>query len=198
MARHPSEQSNVIPALFYKDPAAALVQIRSQAILSSPQDYDMTVSRLSVILFLVLVAIGYALLTFKIVLDRSLSWLLGGAIIATLVVLYVAQFLNLAFVGDLLAFGDLDEFEDFIHLIVQLLERVGDEGRMLDCLGDGRGRGWTEIGGLDPLLLPGRLGRAFPRVFAGIITGDITRPGPGLDRFRLGRRRRNRRHRLPK
>ena len=33
-----------------------------------------------------------------------------------------AEFLNLTFVGELLAFGDLDEFEHFVELINHLLE----------------------------------------------------------------------------
>ena len=32
-----------------------------------------------------------------------------------------AKFLNLAFVGELLALSDLDELKDFVHLIVQFL-----------------------------------------------------------------------------
>jgi hypothetical protein len=58
--------------------------------------YDMTVTRLSVILFLVLVAAGYALLAIKIMRHRSLSWLLGALALATFGLLYAAQFMNLA------------------------------------------------------------------------------------------------------
>jgi hypothetical protein len=58
--------------------------------------YDMTVARLGLILFLLLVALGYALLTLKILQDRSLSWLLGGLLLAAFGILYVTQFLNLA------------------------------------------------------------------------------------------------------
>jgi Domain of unknown function (DUF4173) len=58
--------------------------------------YDMTVLRLSVIIFLALVAAGYLLLTIKIARDRSLSWLVGGCILAMFTVFYIAQFLDLA------------------------------------------------------------------------------------------------------
>ena len=58
--------------------------------------YDMTVLRLSVIIFLVLVAVGYALLTIKIVKDRSLSWLVGGCVLAIFTSFYITQFLDLA------------------------------------------------------------------------------------------------------
>jgi len=58
--------------------------------------FDMTVLRLSVIIFLVVVALGYTLLTIKIVQDRSLSWLIGGCILAVMATFYVTQFLDLA------------------------------------------------------------------------------------------------------
>jgi Domain of unknown function (DUF4173) len=58
--------------------------------------YDMTVARLGVFLFLILVALGYGFLAGKVVYDRSLSWLLGACILSAFGVLYVTQFLNLA------------------------------------------------------------------------------------------------------
>jgi hypothetical protein len=58
--------------------------------------YDMTVLRLSVIIFLVLVGVGYMLLTIKIMKDRSLSWLVGGCVLAIFATFYAMQFLNLA------------------------------------------------------------------------------------------------------
>jgi len=58
--------------------------------------YDMTVARLSAMIFLVLVAAGYALLTIKIVKEKSLSWLVGGCILAVFATFYITQFLNLA------------------------------------------------------------------------------------------------------
>ncbi len=64
-----------------------------------------------------------------------------------------AQFINLAFVSDFLAFGDFDEFEHFVQLIVQFFQRVGDEGSVRDGLVDGGFLGGSEIGGLDPLAL---------------------------------------------
>jgi hypothetical protein len=58
--------------------------------------YDMTVARLGVIIFLALVAAGYALLTIKIVRDKSLSWLVGGGVLAIFATFYLTQFLDLA------------------------------------------------------------------------------------------------------
>jgi len=57
--------------------------------------YDMTVLRLSVMIFLVLVAAGFGLLTVKIIHDRSLSWLIGGCMLAVFTTFYVTQFLDL-------------------------------------------------------------------------------------------------------
>lgn len=58
--------------------------------------YGMTVQRLGVLIFLVLVAAGYALLSVKIARDKSLSWLAGGCVLAVVATLYITQFLNLA------------------------------------------------------------------------------------------------------
>jgi len=58
--------------------------------------YDMTVLRLGVIIFLVVVAAGFVLLTIKIIWDRSLSWLIGGCVLAVFTTFYIVQFLDLA------------------------------------------------------------------------------------------------------
>lgn len=58
--------------------------------------YDMTVLRLGVIIFLFLVAVGYALLTIKILWDHTLSWLVGGCVLAIFGVLFITQYLDLA------------------------------------------------------------------------------------------------------
>lgn len=58
--------------------------------------YQMTVARLSVFIFLALVGIGFILLTIKIVQDRSISWLIGGCVLAVFVTFYLTQFLDLA------------------------------------------------------------------------------------------------------
>jgi hypothetical protein len=58
--------------------------------------YDMTVARLGALIFLVLVAAGYALLTLKIIKDKSLSWLIGGCVLAVFANFYITQFLDLA------------------------------------------------------------------------------------------------------
>ena len=60
------------------------------------ETYDMTVTRLGLLLFLALVAAGYVLLIIKIQAQKSLFWLLGGAIIAVTLTFYIAQFLNFA------------------------------------------------------------------------------------------------------
>jgi hypothetical protein len=59
-------------------------------------DDNMTILRLSVLIFLLLVATGFLLLSIKIVKERSLSWLVGGCVLAVFVTFYLAQFLNLA------------------------------------------------------------------------------------------------------
>jgi len=58
--------------------------------------YEMTVARLSTIIFLILVSVGFILLTIKIVRDRSISWLIGGCVVAVFVTFYTTQFLDLA------------------------------------------------------------------------------------------------------
>ena len=58
--------------------------------------YEMTVARLGVIIFLVLVAVGFVLLTIKIVWDKSFSWLIGGCVLAVFATFYITQFLDLA------------------------------------------------------------------------------------------------------
>jgi len=58
--------------------------------------YEMTVARLSTIIFLVLVSVGFILLTIKIVQDRSISWLIGGCVLAVFATFYITQFMDLA------------------------------------------------------------------------------------------------------
>lgn len=81
-----------------------------------------------------------------------------------------AKFVNLAFVGELLTLGDLDEFEHFVELVNHLLERSGDFGGVRDGLTDGGGFGGAKISGPDPLTRLRRLraavGPAFPGKFA--------------------------------
>ena len=60
------------------------------------------------------------------------------------------KFVNLAFVGELLARGDFDEFEHFVELVNHLFERLGDFGGVRDGLTYGGGFSRTKIGGLDP------------------------------------------------
>ena len=72
-----------------------------------------------------------------------------------------AEFFQLAFVGEFLALGDLDEFQNFIHLIVQLFQRVGDERGVRDGLVNRGGFSRAEISGLDPLALRGSHARGW-------------------------------------
>jgi MFS family permease len=58
--------------------------------------YEMTVARLSTIIFLVLVLVGFILLTIKIARDRSISWLIGGCVLAVFATFYLTQFMDLA------------------------------------------------------------------------------------------------------
>ena len=58
--------------------------------------YEMTVARLSTFIFLVLVSVGFILLTIKIARDRSISWLIGGCVVAVFFTFYITQFLDLA------------------------------------------------------------------------------------------------------
>jgi hypothetical protein len=58
-------------------------------------EYELTVARLGVIIFLILVASGFVLLTIKILKDKSLSWLVGGCVVAVFVSFYITQFLDL-------------------------------------------------------------------------------------------------------
>ena len=57
--------------------------------------YNMTVLRLGLLIFLLLVVAGYVLLAVKIQKEKSLAWLLGGAICAVFFTFYLTQFLNL-------------------------------------------------------------------------------------------------------
>lgn len=118
-----------------------------------------------------------------------------------------AQFLDFALVSDFLAFSQLDEFQQFIHLVVQFLQRIGDKSGVLDGLGNGGGAGGPEIGGLYPLALADgnarrRLGWTFlpftaiiapviapvvPAKLAAIIPARSARRFSGADRFGFGR-----------
>jgi hypothetical protein len=59
-------------------------------------DSELTVLRLSALIFLMLVAAGFALLTAKILHERSISWLIGRCVAAVFVTFYITQFLDLA------------------------------------------------------------------------------------------------------
>jgi len=58
--------------------------------------YDMSVRRLGVIVFLLLVAAGFGLLAIKIVREKSLPWLVGRCAVAVFATFYFVQFLDLA------------------------------------------------------------------------------------------------------
>lgn len=99
-----------------------------------------------------------------------------------------AKFFDLAFIGELLALGDFDKFEDFVEMINHLLERFGNLRGVLNGLGDGRGFGRTKISGLDPRLGALGLGTAILTAVVGTtLTKLFTRRLGGTDRFRFGR-----------
>jgi Domain of unknown function (DUF4153) len=58
--------------------------------------YEMTVARLSTIIFLALVCVGFVSLTIKIIQARSLAWLINGCLFAIFITFYVTQFMDLA------------------------------------------------------------------------------------------------------
>jgi hypothetical protein len=82
-----------------------------------------------------------------------------------------AEFIKLALVGDFLSLGNFDEFEHFVQLIVQFLQRIGYEGRVLDGLADGGRFGGAEIRRLDPLALAD--GNARRRLRRALVTAKI-------------------------
>lgn len=94
------------------------------------------------------------------------------------------QFVNLAFIGKLLAFGDLDEFKHFVQMVNHLLERRGHFCGVLDSLTDGRGFSGAEIGGLDPRFGPLRFRAAFgPAIFRVTPARLVTRRFGCVGRF---------------
>jgi hypothetical protein len=56
---------------------------------------QLTILRLSCLIFLALVAAGFAVLTVKILHERSIAWLIGRCCIAVFVTFYITQFLDL-------------------------------------------------------------------------------------------------------
>ena len=80
-----------------------------------------------------------------------------------------AQLFNLALIGEFLALGDFDEFQNFVELINRVLERLGDFRGVRHGLADGRGFCRAKISGLDPRLRTLRFGpvfrASFPRGF---------------------------------
>ncbi len=97
-----------------------------------------------------------------------------------------AQFLNLTFVGELLAFGHFDEFKHLVQLIHHAFEGFGDVRGVFDRLTDGRRFGRTKIGGLHP-----RLGTLRFRAAFGLARAQwlFTRTFGAFGTFRLRRGR---------
>ena len=85
-----------------------------------------------------------------------------------------AQFVNLAFVRELLALGDFDEFQHFVELINHLLERFGNLGGVRNGFADGCGFGGTKVNGLDPLALRGRFRTTLRTTVCPAVAGKIT------------------------
>jgi hypothetical protein len=104
-----------------------------------------------------------------------------------------AEFVNLALVGELLALGDLDKFQDFVELVNHLLKRLGNFRGVRNGLADGRGFSRAEIGGLDPRLRAQWFGTAFRATLARRFTlrrGEIFSSGlrdRRLNRIGFGR-----------
>ncbi len=61
-----------------------------------------------------------------------------------------AEFFNLAFVGQFLALGKLDQFKNFVQLVNRVLERLGNFRGMGHSLADGRSLRRAKICRLDP------------------------------------------------
>jgi hypothetical protein len=59
-------------------------------------DSQLTVARLSCLIFLMLVAVGFLLLAIKILREHSIAWLIGRCLVAVFVTFYLTQFLDLA------------------------------------------------------------------------------------------------------
>jgi hypothetical protein len=111
-----------------------------------------------------------------------------------------AQLIEFPFVREFLALGHFDEFEDFIHLVVQFLQRVGDEGGVRDGFVDGGFLGRTKISRAGPLALRGRRARrrtVVATIIATVITARVAAIVPtfiptfvpALLRYALGFRR---------
>ena len=120
---------------------------------------------------------------------RLLLWLMARRLDAPQ---GAAKFFDFALIGELLAFGNLDQFKDFIQLINRVLQRFGNFCGVRDSLADGRLLGRAKIRGLGPLplfrttMFPMRL--LFVAVFAlgwrrgrrWNLSGRLGNVGPGL------------------
>jgi len=98
-----------------------------------------------------------------------------------------AEFVNFALIGELLAFGDFDEFEHFVKLVDHLLERLGDFRGVGDGLADGGSFRRTKIGRLDPRLRTQRFRAALGPLFTLKFTLRLAGRWGGADRFRRRR-----------
>jgi hypothetical protein len=107
-----------------------------------------------------------------------------------------AQFINLPFISQFLAFSQFDQFKDFVQFIQRVPEGFRNLGGMGHRLADGRGLCRAKVGGFDPW--PGlgtamlRRGRTFRQAFARPrwhgCRGRFRRLGNGFDcglRYRL-------------
>jgi hypothetical protein len=77
------------------------------------------------------------------------------------------KFVNLAFIGELLALGEFDEFEDFVKLVHGVLERLGDFSGVRHGLIDCGNIGGPEVGGFSPRFWARRFRAAFGPAVAG-------------------------------
>jgi hypothetical protein len=74
---------------------------------------------------------------------------------------HAAQLFQFTFIGELLALGNLDQFENSVEFFGHLLECLGYLRGMLDRLADGRNLSRTKISRFDPRLGPRRFRAAF-------------------------------------
>lgn len=86
------------------------------------------------------------------------------------------QFIQFPLVGELLALGNFNQFQNLVHLIVQFPQRIRDERGVCDGFVDGGVLGGTEISGLCPLALGRRhaRGRRLRTLVAAVIAALVT------------------------
>ena len=90
-----------------------------------------------------------------------------------------AKIVEFPFVREFLAFGHLDQFENFVDPINQFPQALGNLGGMHYGLVNCGSVGGAKIGGFDPRLLGGIIGPAFLPLFRPVFLPGRHRLGPG-------------------